>query len=105
MRAIERIYRAEAMRYLAKGRTSITCSALLSTSYLSEKGEVYPCTIWDKPLGNAFALSGFRVDADCRGRPPERCPSPRGRGQMPRKSLDALRSVIPRSAPHRCGRC
>jgi MoaA/NifB/PqqE/SkfB family radical SAM enzyme len=52
MRAVERIYRAEAMRYLATGKTGITCSALLSTSYLSEKGEVYPCTIWDRPLGN-----------------------------------------------------
>jgi len=52
MRAVERIYRAEAMRYLASGRTGITCSALQSTAYLSEKGEVYPCTIWDKPLGN-----------------------------------------------------
>lgn len=52
MRAVERIYRAEAMNYLASGRTAITCSALLSTSYLSEKGDVYPCTIWDKPLGN-----------------------------------------------------
>ena len=60
MRAIERIYRAEAIRYLAQGRTSITCSALFSTVYLSEKGEVYPCTIWNKPLGNVrntgFAL-------------------------------------------------
>ncbi len=60
MRAIERIYRAEAMRYLSSGHTSIRCSALLSTAYLSEKGEVYPCTIWDRPLGNVrstnFAL-------------------------------------------------
>jgi sulfatase maturation enzyme AslB (radical SAM superfamily) len=52
MRVIERIYRAEAMRYLAQGRTSVICSALQSTVYLSEKGEVYPCTIWNKPLGN-----------------------------------------------------
>ena len=52
MHTIERIYRTEAQRYLATGRTKITCSALLSTAYLSEKGEVYPCTIWDKPLGN-----------------------------------------------------
>jgi hypothetical protein len=52
MRAIERVYRAEAQRYLATGRTGIACSALLSVAYLSEKGEVYPCTIWDKPLGN-----------------------------------------------------
>jgi MoaA/NifB/PqqE/SkfB family radical SAM enzyme len=60
MSMIERIYRAEAMQYLAQGRTSIICSALLSTVYLSEKGEVYPCTIWNRPLGNvrttAFAL-------------------------------------------------
>jgi len=52
MRMVERVYRIEAQRYLARGRTGITCSALLSTAYLSEEGEVYPCTIWDKPLGN-----------------------------------------------------
>jgi MoaA/NifB/PqqE/SkfB family radical SAM enzyme len=52
MRAIEQVYRAEAQRYLATGRTRIVCSALLSTAYLSEKGYVYPCTIWNKPLGN-----------------------------------------------------
>jgi len=60
-RAIERIYRVEAQHYLSSGRTHIKCSALLSTAYLSEKGEVYPCTIWDKPLGNirktGYALS------------------------------------------------
>ncbi len=60
MRAIERIYRSEAMNYLASGRTSIACSALLSTVYLSEKGEVYPCTIWDKPLGNV-RTTGFAL--------------------------------------------
>ena len=60
MRILERIYRTEAERYLATGRSGIGCSALLSTVYLSEKGEVYPCTIWDRPLGNvrqsAYAL-------------------------------------------------
>lgn len=60
MRAMERIYRAEAQRYLATGRTRIACSALLSTAYLSEKGEVYPCTIWDKPLGNV-RRSGYAL--------------------------------------------
>ncbi|MDB6127655.1 MAG: radical protein, partial [Verrucomicrobia bacterium] len=60
MHAVERIYRSEAMRYLASGRTAITCSALLSTAYLSEKGEVYPCTIWDRPLGNVRD-SGFAL--------------------------------------------
>lgn len=71
MRAIERIYRSEAIRYLRTGHTAITCSALLSTAYLSEKAEVYPCTIWDKPLGNIrstdYALMPLIEEARRRG--------------------------------------
>ena len=52
MGVVERVYRSEAMRYLATGHTGIACSALLQTAYLSEKGQLYPCTIWDKPLGS-----------------------------------------------------
>jgi hypothetical protein len=52
MRLLERAYRREALRYLETGNTRIPCSALLATAYVSAKGEVYPCTIWDKPLGN-----------------------------------------------------
>lgn len=55
LRGLERIYRREALRYLTTGRTQIACSALQSTAYLSESGEIYPCTIWDKPLGNVRA--------------------------------------------------
>ena len=83
MSAIERIYRAEAGRYLAAGRTSITCAALLSTVYLSEKGEVYPCTIWNRPLGNvrttAFALmpiiEAARRDGVRRAVAEQKCPN------------------------------
>jgi len=52
MRLLERAYRREALRYLSSGTTRVPCAALLTTAYLSAKGEVYPCTIWDKPLGN-----------------------------------------------------
>lgn len=52
LRLLERAYRREALRYLDTGNTRVPCAALLSTAYLSAKGEVYPCTIWDKPLGN-----------------------------------------------------
>ena len=83
MGAIERIYRTEAGRYLATGRTSITCAALLSTVYLSEKGEVYPCTIWNRPLGNvrttAFALmpiiEAARRDGVRRAVAEQKCPN------------------------------
>jgi len=59
-RLVERIYRREADRYLKTGNTSIRCSALLSTAYLSEKGILYPCSIWDKPLGSVRE-SGYRL--------------------------------------------
>jgi MoaA/NifB/PqqE/SkfB family radical SAM enzyme len=61
LKILERAYRNEAKRYLANGITRVPCAALLTTAYVSAKGEVYPCTIWDKPLGNirdhAYALA------------------------------------------------
>jgi len=91
MRAIERVYRAEAARYLATGRTRIVCSALLSTAYLSETGQVYPCTIWDKPLGK-HPRYRLCADADHREVSPGRGASRGRRWAMP-KLLDALRSL------------
>jgi MoaA/NifB/PqqE/SkfB family radical SAM enzyme len=52
LRLLERAYRREALRYLETGDTRVPCAALLTTAYLSAQGQVYPCTIWDKPLGN-----------------------------------------------------
>ncbi len=83
MRVVERIYRSEALRYLDTGRTRIPCSALLSTAYLSEKGAVYPCTIWDHPLGNVrttgYALMPLiekaREDGTRRAVAEGRCPN------------------------------
>ena len=49
---IERVYRIEAQHYLAKGRPRIGCVALQTTVYLAANGEVFPCTIWNRPLGN-----------------------------------------------------
>jgi len=51
-RAVERIYRHEARKYLAGARPGVPCAALQTTVHLSSRGEVYPCSIWDKPLGN-----------------------------------------------------
>lgn len=71
MRLLERAYRREALRYLETGDTRVPCSALLATAYLSAKGEVYPCTIWDKPLGNvrdhAYALAPILARARANG--------------------------------------
>lgn len=55
MRVVERIYRQQSLRYLENGRTPMRCEALHSTVYVSEHGEVFPCTIWNRPLGNIRA--------------------------------------------------
>lgn len=84
MRAVERVYRREAQRYLARGLPAIPCSALLTTVYLSELGEVYPCTIWNRPLGNV-RTTGYAL--------------------MPlveRARRDGVRRII---AEHRCPNC
>ena len=49
---IERLYQREALKYLRTGRTPLSCEALGSSFYLSEKGQLYPCSIWNKPIGN-----------------------------------------------------
>jgi MoaA/NifB/PqqE/SkfB family radical SAM enzyme len=49
---VEFLYQQKAKEYLATGATPLDCSALMSSCYLSENGTVYPCLIWDEPLGN-----------------------------------------------------
>jgi MoaA/NifB/PqqE/SkfB family radical SAM enzyme len=49
---IEKKYLKLAKKFIQTKKTPISCSALMSSVYISEKGEIYPCTIWDNPLGN-----------------------------------------------------
>lgn len=49
---VERTYQRKAIEYLNTGISPTSCAALMASCYLSEKGEVYPCTIWDQKLGS-----------------------------------------------------
>jgi len=49
---IEWLYQRQVEPYVRTGSSAIECSALYASLYLSERGEVYPCSIWDHPLGN-----------------------------------------------------
>jgi hypothetical protein len=40
-----------ARRYLTTGRTGVTCGALRAAVFLSADLTVYPCSIFDRPLG------------------------------------------------------
>lgn len=48
---IEKHYRKLAINYIKEGASPIPCSASSSSVYISEKGSVYPCTIWDNKIG------------------------------------------------------
>lgn len=52
MSFVEKTYQRKALEYLRTGETPQVCAALMSSCYLSEKGEVYPCTIWNQKLGS-----------------------------------------------------
>jgi Fe-coproporphyrin III synthase len=49
---VEKIYQRKLNEYIETGVTPIQCAALKSNIYISEKGDVYPCTIWDKKIGS-----------------------------------------------------
>lgn len=49
---LEKIYQIQAKKFLETQKTPLVCSALMSQIFLSEHGDVFPCTIWDKKLGN-----------------------------------------------------
>lgn len=49
---IETTYLHLARRFAGSHRTPLPCKALISTAFLDSMGNVYPCTIWGKKLGN-----------------------------------------------------
>lgn len=51
VRLMERLYRRLARRYLQEGRTPVRCQALSASVFVDPGGMVYPCSIYDRPVG------------------------------------------------------
>lgn len=49
---LERLYQKQVRRYVETGVCPQDCSALMSSCFLSETGLIYPCSIWDEPVGS-----------------------------------------------------
>lgn len=49
---IEAWYHRKAREFVRTGKTPMSCVALESSCSLSEDGTIYPCTMWDEPVGN-----------------------------------------------------
>ncbi|MGC9149760.1 MAG: radical SAM protein [Candidatus Micrarchaeia archaeon] len=49
---IESFYLKKSLDYIKNSKTPIQCKALVSQIFIDPYGNVYPCTIWGKKLGN-----------------------------------------------------
>jgi len=49
---LERRYQRMAEDYLETGSRPVSCQALSASLFMDPEGRVYPCTIFDRPLGN-----------------------------------------------------
>ncbi len=47
--------------YLRSGRTPVPCHALSASCFMDATGTVFPCSMWDRPLGN---IRDFDYDLD-----------------------------------------
>lgn len=56
---IERHYQAHTRYYLKHGRSPLTCQAAAASCFINPTGIVYPCTVFDSPLG---ALRDHNLD-------------------------------------------
>lgn len=54
---VEKIYQNKLDEFVKTGVTPIQCAALTSNIYISEKGDIYPCTIWNKKIGSLRATN------------------------------------------------
>lgn len=55
---LERAYQQRVPEFAATGRTSVPCAALSASVFVDARWNVYPCSMWDAPLGN-LRESGF----------------------------------------------
>jgi sulfatase maturation enzyme AslB (radical SAM superfamily) len=49
---IDYLYRKLLKKYIHTGKSPLACQSLKSSYYLSEHGVVYPCAMWDFPIGD-----------------------------------------------------
>ena len=52
MDRLERMYHKQVQTYLSTRTCPQKCAAIFASCFLSEDGMVFPCSIWNAPLGN-----------------------------------------------------
>jgi len=52
MALLEQMYQKRVTQYISTGKCPSSCASLMASCFLSENGNIYPCSIWNEPLGN-----------------------------------------------------
>ena len=65
---LERRYQELTRSFVETGRTPLPCKALASSVFVDARWNVYPCSMYDAPLGN-LRENGFDLDRIWRGDP------------------------------------
>jgi MoaA/NifB/PqqE/SkfB family radical SAM enzyme len=77
---IEAVYLRHLPTYLRTGRSPLPCKSLRSVVFVDAEGDLYPCTVWDRKLGNVLETPLYelldRAEAEAARRMIEadRCP-------------------------------
>lgn len=77
---IESTYLRLLPKYLKTGRSPLPCRSLRASVFVAANGDVYPCTVWDRPLGNVYEtplsaiLATPAAEATRRAIARDRCP-------------------------------
>lgn len=58
---LERRYQRLVSKYLEEARTPVPCQALSASFFLDPRGDVYPCSIYDRRIGNIVDF-GYDID-------------------------------------------
>jgi len=53
---LESQYQKLAFKYLGDKKTPLPCQALSASIFIDPQGSVYPCSIWDRKLGNLLEI-------------------------------------------------
>ena len=63
---INNLYRKKLKSFVKDNKTPISCRSARSTIYLSEEGELFPCSMWNYPLGNIKEKSYLTIQSSLR---------------------------------------
>lgn len=97
---LERAFLRHARAYVETGKTPMLCEALSSSTVLGTRGDVFPCIIYDRPIGNVRE-AGYSVERVWQGHARKQVREEIRQGQCPHcwTPCEAYQSILANTLP------